>query len=213
MSNLARLIDHTNLKQDTKKSDIITLSEEAVKLGFASICVNPVHIEIACSVLKDETPKVGTVIGFPLGADSAEMKYAEARYLIHQGAEELDMVVNIGALKQRETNILSKEIGRVVDAADGHCVKVIIETCLLTKEEKILASTIAKDQGADFVKTSTGFSTGGATIDDIRLIRETVGKEMSIKASGGIRTLLDIESMVEAGANRIGASNGVQIFS
>ena len=171
------------------------------------------HIEIACSVLKDETPKVGTVIGFPLGADSAEMKYAEARYLIHQGAEELDMVVNIGALKQGETNILSKEIGRVVDAADGHCVKVIIETCLLTKGEKILASTIAKDQGADFVKTSTGFSTGGATTDDIRLIRETVGKEMSIKASGGIRTFLDIEAMVEAGANRIGTSNGVQIFS
>ena len=170
MSNLSRLIDHTNLKSDTKKSDIITLSEEAVNLGFASVCVNPVHIKIAYSVLKDETPKVGTVIGFPLGADSAEMKYAEARYLIHQGAEELDMVINIGALKNGETTILSEEIARVVDAADGHCVKIIIETCLLTKEEKILASTIAEDQGADFVKTSTGFSTGGATIDDIRLI-------------------------------------------
>ena len=114
MSNFARLIDHTNLKSDTKKSDIITLSEEAINLGFASVCVNPVHIIIACSVLKDETPKVGTVIGFPLGADSAEMKYAEARYLIHQGAEELDMVINIGALKNGETTILSKEIARVV---------------------------------------------------------------------------------------------------
>ena len=121
MSNLSRLIDHTNLKSDTKKSDIINLSEEAVNLGFASVCVNPVHIKIAYSVLKDETPKVGTVIGFPLGADSAEMKYAEARYLIHQGAEELDMVINIGALKNGETTILSKEIARVVDAADGHC--------------------------------------------------------------------------------------------
>ena len=213
MSNLVRLIDHTNLKSDTKKSDIITLSEEAINLGFASVCVNPVHIKTAFSVLKNETPKVGTVIGFPLGADSAEMKYAEARYLIHQGAEELDMVINIGALKNGEATILSKEIAQVVDAADGHFVKVIIETCLLTKEEKILASTIAEDQGADFVKTSTGFSTGGATIDDIRLIRKIVGKEMGIKASGGIRTLLDIEAMVEAGANRIGTSKGVGIFS
>ena len=138
MNNLSRLIDHTNLKSDTKKSDIITLSEEAVNLGFASVCVNPVHIKIAYSVLKDETPKVGTVIGFPLGADSAEMKYAEARYLIHQGAEELDMVINIGALRDGETTILSKEIARVVDAADGHCVKAVSYTHLTLPTKRIV---------------------------------------------------------------------------
>ena len=213
MENLAHFIDHTNLSPDAKSIDIEDLCSEAIKYDFASVCLNPVYVPIAKSILKDSKPIICSVVGFPLGADSAEMKYAEARYLIHQGAEELDMVINIGALKNGETTILSKEIARVVDAADGHCVKVIIETCLLTKEEKILASTIAEDQGADFVKTSTGFSTGGATIDDIRLIRKTVGKEMGIKASGGIRTLLDIEAMVEAGANRIGTSKGVEIFS
>ena len=213
MTNFAQLIDHTNLKQDTKKFDIISLCEEAISFGFSSVCVNPVHVELATSILKNEDPKVGTVIGFPLGADSFEMKFAEARYLIHKGAEELDMVLNIGALKNGETKIISNEINQVVDAADGHCVKVIIETCLLTKKEKILASSIAKNQGASFVKTSTGFSTGGATVDDIKLIRKTVGKEVGVKASGGINTFLEVKNMVEAGANRIGTSSGIKIFS
>ena len=213
MSNLSRLIDHTNLKSDTKKSDIITLSEEAINLGFASVCVNPVHIKIAFSVLKNENPKVGTVIGFPLGADSAEMKYAEARFLIFNGVEEIDMVLNIGALKERNTNIIQKEIKKVVDAAEGKIVKVIIETCLLNNNEKVLASKIVKDCGADFVKTSTGFSESGATIDDVKLIKKTIGDEIGIKASGGIKTKEEAISFIQAGADRIGTSNGVKIVS
>ncbi len=213
MNNLSNLIDHTNLKQDTTKSEIIELCEQAINFGFASVCINPVHVPLASSILKDEIQKTCTVIGFPLGADSIEMKFAEARFLVHQGAEELDMVMNVGAFKDREIELIHEEIGRVVDASDGRCVKVIIETCLLTKEEKILASNIVKNSDAEFIKTCTGFSNGGATIDDVKLIRKTVGLDMGVKASGGIKTLDDLQAMVSAGADRIGTSNGIEIVS
>ena len=213
MIEISKLIDHTNLKQDAIKSEITQLCEQAITFGFASVCVNPVHVELVSSILKDEIPKTCTVIGFPLGADPVEMKFAETRFLVHQGAEELDMVMNMGAFKEGEFELIYEEIGQVMDASDGRCVKVIIETCLLTKEEKILASNMVKNSGADFIKTSTGYSIGGATIDDVRLIRETVGREMGVKASGGIKTLVDVKQMIDAGADRVGTSSAVEIFS
>ena len=213
MIEISKLIDHTNLKQDEIKSEITQLCEQAITFGFASVCVNPVHVELVSSILKDEIPKTCTVIGFPLGADSVEMKFAETRFLVHQGAEELDMVMNMGAFKEEEFELIYEEIGQVIDASDGRCVKVIIETCLLTKEEKILASNMVKNSGADFIKTSTGYSIGGATIDDVRLIRETVGGELGVKASGGIKTLVDVKQMIDAGADRVGTSSAVEIVS
>lgn len=213
MIEISKLIDHTNIKQDAIKSEITQLCEQAITFGFASVCINPVHVELASSILKDEIPKTCTVIGFPLGADPVEMKFAETRFLVHQGAEELDMVMNVGAFKEGEFELIYEEIGQVMDASDGRCVKVIIETCLLTKEEKILASNMVKNSGADFIKTSTGYSIGGATIDDVRLIRETVGREMGVKASGGIKTLVDVKQMIDAGADRIGTSSAVEIVS
>tara|TARA_B100001142_G_scaffold285007_1_gene299023 strand:+ start:204 stop:845 length:642 start_codon:yes stop_codon:yes gene_type:complete len=213
MIEISKLIDHTNLKQDAIKSEITQLCEQAITFGFASVCVNPVHVELVSSILKDEIPKTCTVIGFPLGADSVEMKFAETRFLVHQGAEELDMVMNMGAFKEGEFELIYEEIGQVIDASDGRCVKVIIETCLLTKEEKILASNMVKNSGADFIKTSTGYSIGGATIDDVRLIRETVGGELGVKASGGIKTLVDVKQMIDAGADRVGTSSAVEIVS
>lgn len=213
MNNVSHYIDHTNLRQGALQSEIMDLCEQGINFDFASVCVNPVHVPLVVSILKDERPKTCAVIGFPLGADSFEMKFAEARFLVHQGAEELDMVLNIGALKQGEVRVIEKEIDQVVDAADGNCVKVIIETCLLTEEEKILACEIARSAGAKFVKTSTGFSSGGATVEDVKLIRKTVGSDMGVKASGGIRTLDDLRVMVSAGADRIGTSNGVEMVS
>ena len=213
MIEISKLIDHTNLKQDAIKSEITQLCEQAITFGFASVCVNPVYVELVSSILKDEIPKTCTVIGFPLGADSVEMKFAETRFLVHQGAEELDMVMNMGAFKEGEFELIYEEIGQVIDASDGRCVKVIIETCLLTKEEKILASNMVKNSGADFIKTSTGYSIGGATIDDVRLIRETVGREVGVKASGGIKTLVDVKQMIDAGADRVGTSSAVEIVS
>lgn len=213
MRKISELIDHTNLSQDAVVDDIIKLCEEAVKFGFAAVCVNPIHVELVSSIIKNEESKVCTVIGFPLGADSSEMKFAETRFLVHQGAEELDMVLNVGALKQGEIGIIEDEIDKVVNASNGRCVKVIIETCLLSKAEKILACNIAREKGANFIKTSTGFSFGGATIDDVKLIRQTVGEDMGVKASGGIKTLPQLQSMVEVGANRIGTSNGVHLVT
>jgi len=210
---ISELIDHTNLSQDAVVDDIIKLCEEAVKFGFAAVCVNPIHVELVSSIIKNEESKVCTVIGFPLGADSSEMKFAETRFLVYQGAEELDMVLNVGALKQGEIGIIEDEIDKVVNASNGRCVKVIIETCLLSKAEKILACNIAREKGANFIKTSTGFSFGGATIDDVKLIRQTVGEDMGVKASGGIKTLPQLQSMVEVGANRIGTSNGVHLVT
>ena len=213
MRKISELIDHTNLSQDAVVDDIIKLCEEAVKFGFAAVCVNPIHVELVSSIIKNEESKVCTVIGFPLGADSSEMKFAETRFLVYQGAEELDMVLNVGALKQGEIGIIEDEIDKVVNASNGRCVKVIIETCLLSKAEKILACKIAREKGANFIKTSTGFSFGGATIDDVKLIRQTVGEDMGVKASGGIKTLPQLQSMVEVGANRIGTSNGVHLVT
>ena len=213
MKNLAHYIDHTNLSPDAKSIDIEDLCSEAIKYDFASVCLNPVYISIAKSILKDSKPIICSVVGFPLGADSAEMKYAEARFLIFNGVEEIDMVLNIGALKERNTNIIQKEIKKVVDAAEGKIVKVIIETCLLNNNEKVLASKIVKDCGANFVKTSTGFSVAGATIDDVKLIKKTIGDEIGIKASGGIKTKEEVISFIQAGADRIGTSNGVKIVS
>ena len=213
MKNLAHFIDHTNLSPDAKSIDIEDLCSEAIKYDFASVCLNPVYVPIAKSILKDSKPIICSVVGFPLGADSAEMKYAEARFLIFNGVEEIDMVLNIGALKERNTNIIQKEIKKVVDAAEGKIVKVIIETCLLNNHEKVLASKIVRDCGANFVKTSTGFSAFGATIDDVKLIKKTIGDEIGIKASGGIKNKEEVISFIQAGADRIGTSNGVKIVS
>ena len=213
MKDIANLIDHTNLYPQASQADIIKLCEEAVKYKFLSVCINPVYVPLAVSILKNKSPRVCTVIGFPLGAISGEMKFAEARFLIHQGADELDMVLNIGALKENKIEIIKNDIEKVVNAADGNCVKVIIETYLLDKEEKILACNLVQDCGANFVKTSTGFSRGGATIEDVKLIKKTVGDHMGIKASGGIKTKEAVLSFIDAGANRIGTSRGVEIIS
>lgn len=213
MKNLAHFIDHTNLKPDAQETDIKVLCNEAIKYDFASVCINPVYVPIAKSLLRDANSLVCSVVGFPLGADSAEMKYAEARFLIFNGVDEIDMVINIGSLKERRTNIVKKEIKKVVDAAEGKIVKVIIETSLLENDEKILACNLVKDCGANFVKTSTGFSKGGATIEDVELIKETVGDAIGIKASGGIKNKEAAISFIQAGASRIGTSNGVKIIS
>tara|TARA_B100000953_G_scaffold8329_1_gene7429 strand:+ start:414 stop:1061 length:648 start_codon:yes stop_codon:yes gene_type:complete len=213
IESVSTYIDHTNLSQTASKSDIENLCEEAVDNDFASVCVNPVFVPLASEILNSRNPKVCTVVGFPLGADSPEMKFAESRYLTHQGAEELDMVINISALKEGDTRFIQSEIEKVVDAADGNCVKVIIETCLLTDEEKKIVSELAVNAGADFIKTSTGFSFSGATEEDIKLIRKTVGSDMGIKASGGIKTLTDLKILVKAGANRIGTSNAISIIN
>lgn len=213
IESVSTYIDHTNLSQTASKSDIENLCEEAVDNNFASVCVNPVFVPLASEILNSKNPKVCTVVGFPLGADSPEMKFAESRYLTHQGAEELDMVINISALKEGDTRFIQSEIEKVVDAADGNCVKIIIETCLLTDEEKKIVSELAVNAGADFIKTSTGFSFSGATEEDIKLIRKTVGSDMGIKASGGIKTLTDLKILVKAGANRIGTSNAISIIN
>lgn len=213
IESVSTYIDHTNLSQTASKSDIENLCEEAVDNNFASVCVNPVFVPLASEILNSKNPKVCTVVGFPLGADSPEMKFAESRYLTYQGAEELDMVINISALKEGDTRFIQSEIEKVVDAADGNCVKVIIETCLLTDEEKKIVSELAVNAGADFIKTSTGFSFLGATEEDVKLIRKTVGSDMGIKASGGIKTLTDLKILVKAGANRIGTSNAISIIN
>ena len=213
IESVSTYIDHTNLSQTASKSDIENLCEEAVDNDFASVCVNPVFVPLASEILNSKNPKVCTVVGFPLGANSPEMKFAESRYLTHQGAEELDMVINISALKEGDTRFIQSEIEKVVDASDGNCVKVIIETCLLTDEEKKTVSELAVNAGADFIKTSTGFSFSGATEEDVKLIRKTVGSDMGIKASGGIKTLTDLKVLVKAGANRIGTSNAISIIN
>ena len=213
IESVSTYIDHTNLSQTASKSDIENLCEEAVDNNFASVCVNPVFVPLASEILNSKNPKVCTVVGFPLGADSPEMKFAESRYLTHLGAEELDMVINISALKDGDTRFIQSEIEKVVDAADGNCVKVIIETCLLNDKEKKTVSELAVDAGAEFSKTSTGFSFLGATEEDIKLIRKTVGSDMGIKASGGIKTLTDLKILVKAGANRIGTSNAISIIN
>ena len=213
MNSLSSLIDHTNLRPDALHSDIEILCKEAVQYKFASVCINPVYVSYAKSILKDENPKVCSVVGFPLGADSEEMKYAEARFLIFQGVDEIDMVMNIAFLKERKLDLVKNETKKVVEAADGNCVKVIIETSLLNQDEKALACNIVMESGAAFVKTSTGFSSSGATLEDVRLIKKLVGGRVGIKASGGIKTKNEALKLIEAGATRIGTSRGVEIIS
>ena len=213
MNSLSSLIDHTNLRSDALHSDIKILCTEAIQYKFASVCLNPVYVSYAKSILKDENLKVCSVVGFPLGADSEEMKYAEARFLIFQGVDEIDMVMNIAFLKERKLDLVKNEIKKVVEAADGNCVKVIIETSFLDQDEKTLASNIVMESGASFVKTSTGFSSSGATLEDVRLIKKVVGDQVGIKASGGIKNKKEALEFIEAGANRIGTSRGVEILS
>ena len=212
MNSLSSLIDHTNLRPDALHSDIEILCKEAIQYKFASVCINPVYVSYAKSILKDENPKVCSVVGFPLGADSEEMKYAEARFLIFQGVDEIDMVMNIAFLKERKLDLVKNEIKKVVEAADGNCVKVIIETSLLNQDEKALACNIVMESGAAFVKTSTGFSSSGATLEDVRLIKKLVGDRVGIKASGGIKTKNEALKLIEEGSTRIGTSRGVEII-
>ncbi len=212
-NTLARSIDHTLLKADARKEDIIKLAEEAKTYKFASVCVNPAWVAVAYEVLKD-TPevKVCTVIGFPLGSSTSETKAFETTNAIANGAGEVDMVINIGALKDGNNELVKSDIAAVVEAARGKALtKVIIETCLLTEEEKIRACKLSVEAGADFVKTSTGFSSGGATKEDIALMRATVGPTIGVKASGGVRSAEDALVMIGAGASRIGTSGGVAI--
>jgi len=213
--DLAKYIDHTALKPETTADDIDKLCREAAQYEFASVCVNPAWVKRCATNLRDSGVKVCTVIGFPLGANTPEIKALEARRAIRDGAREVDMVVNVGALKSGDHATVSTDIEKVVDSAheSGAIVKVILETSLLTDEEKVIASSLAKQAKADFVKTSTGFGGGGATVYDVALMRETVGPKMGVKASGGVRTMSDVEDMIAAGATRIGASAGVQIVS
>ncbi|MBV7273579.1 deoxyribose-phosphate aldolase [Clostridium sp. PL3] len=212
--NLAKMIDHTLLKANATQEDIVKLSQDAKQYGFASVCVNPTWVKTAHEVLKDTTVKVCTVIGFPLGASSSRVKAYEAKVAIEDGATEVDMVINIGALKGKSYDVVEQDIKEVVESAKGKAlVKVIIETCLLTDEEKVKVCEIAVKAGTDFVKTSTGFSTGGATVEDIALMRKTVGPNIGVKASGGVRSYEDAAKMIKAGASRIGTSNGVTIIN
>lgn len=211
--NLAGMIDHTLLKADASKAEITKLTEEAKKYSFASVCINPVWVAYAAEQLSGTGVKVCTVIGFPLGASTSAVKALETKDAIANGATEVDMVIHIGALKDGNNELVEKDIRAVVEAAAGKAlVKVIIETSLLTDEEKIRACELAVKAGADFVKTSTGFSTGGATPEDVALMRRTVGERTGVKASGGVRSREDMLRMIEAGATRIGASSGVKIM-
>lgn len=209
---LKKMIDHTILKPDATKEQVMKIINEAKEFGFASVCINPVNVKLASEMLKGSGVKVCTVIGFPLGANTSSTKAFEAKEAIENGAEEVDMVINIGKLKDKDLDYVKSDIKAVVQVAKGNAItKVILETCLLTDEEKVIACKLAKEAGADFVKTSTGFSKGGATAEDIRLMRETVGDKMGVKASGGVRTYEDASLMVESGASRIGASASISI--
>jgi len=212
---LAGMIDHTLLKPDATPDQIAQLCFEAKKYSFATVCVNPTWAELCAKLLQGSPVKVCTVVGFPLGASATEVKVFETINASQHGVTEIDMVINIGGLKARDLQAVAKDIRGVVMAAHsrGMLVKVIIETGLLTDEEKVIACLLSKEAGADFVKTSTGFSGGGATVHDIGLMRRVVGPEMGVKASGGVRTYEDAESMVKAGATRIGASAGVKIIA
>ncbi|HCT95369.1 deoxyribose-phosphate aldolase [Vagococcus sp.] len=212
--NVAKLIDHTALKANTTKEDILKLIEEAKEYGFFSVCINPYWVSLAAKELAESDVKVCTVIGFPLGANSSAVKAAETKQAIEDGANEVDMVINVGALKSGDEQTVLEDIKAVVDAAAGKTlVKVIIETALLTDEEKVKACQLAVEAGADFVKTSTGFSTAGAKPEDVKLMKETVGDKAEVKASGGIHSKADVDTMVEAGATRIGASAGIAIVT
>jgi deoxyribose-phosphate aldolase len=208
-----QLIDHTALKATTTKEQIKVLCEEAAEYKFMSVCVNPTWVKTASDLLKDSEVLVCTVIGFPLGANTPTVKAFETKDAIANGAGEVDMVVNVGAVKDGNWDLVFEDIKAVVDASGDVLVKVIIETCYLTDEEKVKTCELAVKAGADFVKTSTGFGTGGATKEDIALMRKTVGPNIGVKASGGVRTPEDLKNMVEAGATRIGTSSGIKLVS
>src|SRR5580700_8260134 len=212
-SQIARLIDHTLLKPEATREDIQKLCQEALEYGFASVCVNPWNVSHAAELLRGSAVCVCTVVGFPLGATLPIVKALEAAEAIKVGAQEIDMVIHIGALKSGQEALAEADIRGVVEVSHhaGTLCKVILETALLTKEEKVRGLLLAKKAGADFVKTSTGFGPGGATVEDVRLMRETVGSGTGIKAAGGVRTLSDLQKMVEAGATRVGSSSGVKI--
>ncbi len=211
---LAGMIDHTLLKPDTTHEMIATLCQEAKEYSFASVCVNPYWVKVSYQMLKETKVKVCTVIGFPLGATTKEVKAYETIKSIENGATEIDMVINVGALKSNQYHVVEEDIKAVVEAAKGKAlVKVILETGLLTDTEKVKGCELSKKAGADFVKTSTGFGHGGATYEDIKLMRETVGPEMGVKASGGVRNYETAMKMIEVGATRIGASAGIAIVN
>lgn len=214
-SDVARYIDHTLLRANATQDEIAQLCYEARTYHFASVCVNPTHVKLAAQLLKGSDVDVCTVIGFPLGASAAAVKAYETQQAIRDGATEIDMVINIGALKSRDYKAVYEDIAAVVATAHAAnaLVKVIIETALLTDEEKVIASQLSKAAGADFVKTSTGFGPGGATVEDVALMRRVVGPDIGVKASGGVRNYADTQAMIAAGATRIGASAGVAIVS
>ncbi len=209
---IASLIDHTLLKPTATKQDIVKLCEEAKKYGFFAVCVNPMYVSFCKSLLRDTSVKVCTVIGFPLGATTTAVKVFESKEAIDNGADEIDMVINVSALRSKDYNYVLEDISAVREVTKGKILKVIIETAYLNEEEKIKACELAKEAKADFVKTSTGFAPTGATAEDVSLMRKIVGLEMGVKASGGIRTIKDVLKMIKAGANRIGTSSSVEII-
>ncbi|WP_130807261.1 deoxyribose-phosphate aldolase [Senegalia massiliensis] len=211
MNKIASIIDHTILKPDTTEEQVKKVCEEAKEYNFASVCVNPNYVKYVSEQLNGSNVKVTSVVGFPLGNTLPEVKAYETEKATENGADEIDMVINIAALKNKNYDLVKEDIQAVVNASKNKTVKVIIEACLLTDEEKIKACELAMEAKADFVKTSTGFSTGGATTHDVKLMREVVGDSLGVKASGGVRDIETASMMVEAGANRIGASSSVSI--
>lgn len=210
---LASMIDHTILKPFASKEQVLECCKQALQYNFASVCINPCFVKLVAKELKGSEVKTCTVVGFPLGANPTEVKAFEARNAVAEGAQEIDMVINVGALKEGDFSYVENDITQVVNASKGALVKVIIETCYLTDEEKVTVCNIAKKAGANFVKTSTGFGTCGATAADVALMRKTVGSALGVKASGGIKTLQDAIIMVEAGASRLGTSSGIEILA
>lgn len=209
--NINKMIDHTLLKPEATKEMIENLCKEAKEYDFKSVCVNPYWVSTAYEELRDSDVLVCTVVGFPLGATTKETKFFETDFAVQEGAEEIDMVINVGALKSKQYDVVLEDIKSVVQAANGRTVKVIIETCLLSDEEKVKACELSMEAGASFVKTSTGFSTAGAKVEDVELMKSIVGDNLEVKASGGIRDLDTALKMIEAGATRLGVSAGVQI--
>ncbi|MFA9397798.1 MAG: deoxyribose-phosphate aldolase [Clostridiaceae bacterium] len=212
-NDLAKMIDHTILKPEATKEEVLNICKEAIENNFASVCINPGRVLEVAEALKGSSVEVCTVIGFPLGANTTKVKAFETEEAILNGATEVDMVINVGKLKEKDYEYIKEDIKAVVEKAKGHAItKVIIETCLLSDEEKETVCKLAKEAGANFVKTSTGFNKGGATASDIALMRKTVGDSMGVKASGGVRTTKDALTMIENGASRIGASASISII-
>ncbi len=209
---LASMIDHSLLRPNATREQLRRFCEEAIAFGFKAVCINPIHVADAVQMLKGKEPFVCSVVGFPFGTHSPKSKTFETEQVIRVGAREVDMVIRVGALKEGRDDEVLEDIKAVVKAASGHPVKVILETCYLTDEEKIRGCKLAIEAGASFVKTSTGFAEAGAKIEDVKLMRKTVGKEFGVKAAGGIRTLEEASKMIEAGANRLGTSASVAII-